>query len=62
MRLRFAAEETEKTVSVSVPYDAHDEGSEMLTLTLSNPSPAWVCVVDSTATGTISKDDQMPKA
>ena len=53
----FAVEETEKTVSVSVSYDARDEGSETLTRTLSNPSPARVRIVDSTATGTISKDD-----
>ena len=58
--LTFAAGETEKTVSVPVLDDAHDEGSETLTLTLSNPSGAYVA--DGTATGTITNTDHMPQA
>ena len=58
--LSFAAGETEKTVSVAVLDDAHDEGAETLTLTLSNPSGAWLS--DATATGTIRNDDLMPQA
>ena len=50
----------EKTVSVPVLDDAHDEGSESLTLTLSNPSGAHV--VDGSATGTINNSDYMPRA
>ena len=58
--LSFAAGETEKTVSVPVLDDAHDEGSETLTLTLSNPSGAYLA--DGSATGTITNSDPMPLA
>ena len=58
--LTFAAGETEKTVSVPVLDDTHDEGSETLTLTLSNPSGAYLA--DGLATGTINNSDPMPKA
>ena len=58
--LIFAPGETEKTVSVAVLDDAHDEGSETLTLTLSNPSGAYV--EDGVATGTINNSDLMPRA
>ena len=58
--LTFAAGETEKTVSVPVLDDAHDEGSETLTLTLSNPSGAYLA--DGSATGTINNSDSMPLA
>ena len=58
--LKFAAGETEKTVSVPVLDDAHDEGSETLTLTLSNATGAWI--EDPTATGTINNSDHMPQA
>ena len=59
-RLTFAAGETEKTVSVPVLDDAHDEGSETLTLTLSNASGAHI--EDGSATGTINNTDHMPQA
>ena len=52
--------EREKTVSVPVLDDAHDEGSETLTLTLSNPSGAYLA--DRSAIGTINNTDPMPKA
>ena len=58
--LTFAAGETEKTVSVPVLDDAHDEGSETLTLTLSNSSGAYLA--DGIATGTINNTDHMPLA
>ena len=58
--LTFAPLETTKTLSVPVLDDAHDEGSETLTLTLSNPSGARLG--DSTAMGTINNHDAMPKA
>ena len=58
--LTFAAGETGKTVSVPVLDDAHDEGSETLTLTLSSPSGAYI--EDGVATGTINNSDLMPKA
>ena len=60
--LAFAAGETAKTVSVAVLDDAHDEGSETLTLTLSNPAPSMVKIADGEATGTIRNTDHMPKA
>ena len=58
--LTFAAGETEKTVSVPVLDDSHDEGSETLTLTLSNPSGAYLA--DSSSIGTINNSDPMPLA
>ena len=64
-RLRFAALETSKTVSVPVLDDSHDEDSETLTLTLTltNPSPSeYVRIADGTATGTIENSDPLPKA
>ena len=58
-RVTFMAGETSKTVSVPVLDDAHDEGSETMTLTLSNPSGA--AIEDGEATGTINNTDAMPK-
>ena len=58
--LTFAAGETSKTVSVAVLDDSHDEGSETMTLTLSNASGARIA--DGEATGTIENSDAMPKA
>ena len=49
-----------KTVSVPVLNDAHDEGSETLTLALSAPFGAEVA--DGTATGTIVNTGPMPRA
>ena len=58
--LTFAAGEISKTVSVAVLDDAHDEGTETLTLTLSNARGA--AIDDGTATGRIINTDPMPKA
>ena len=60
--LTFAAGETLKTVSVPVLDDEHDEGSETMTLTISNPSPARVKLADAEATGVINNTDAMPQA
>lgn len=57
--LTFVAGETEKTVEVAVLDDAHDEGEETLTLTLSNASGARIA--DGRATGTIVNSDPIPK-
>ena len=57
--LTFAAGETAKTVEVEVLDDLHDEGTETMTLTLSNPSGARIA--DATATGSIENSDPMPK-
>ena len=59
-RLTFAAGETAKTVIVPVLDDTIDEGSETLTVTLSNVSGAYLA--DATATGTIRNSDLMPQA
>ena len=55
--LTFAAGETSKTVSVAVLDDAHDEGEETLTLTLS--SAAGARIADGEATGTIANTDPL---
>ena len=58
--LTFASGETGKTVSVPVLDDAHDDGGETLTFTLSNAQGATID--DAEATGTIDNTDAMPKA
>ena len=60
--VRFAPGETQKTVSVPVIDDAHDEGEETFTLTLSNASGGNAWLSDATATGTIKNTDPMPRA
>ena len=57
--LRFAPGQTLKTVSVTVLDDEHDEGSETLTLTLSNARGA--AIDGDTAVGTIVNSDPLPK-
>ena len=58
--VRFAPGETAKTVAVRVLEDAHDEGEETLTLTLSAPFGAQLS--DAQAVGTIVNTDPVPKA
>ena len=58
--LSFAVGETEKTVSVTVLHDSHDESSETLTLTLSNAQGA--VIDDGLASGTITNDGPIPQA
>ena len=58
--LTFAAGTTSQTVKVTVLDDSHDEGSETLTFTLSNPVGA--ALGDGEATGTIRNTDAMPQA
>ena len=57
--LTFAAGETQKTVSVPVLDDDTDEGSETLTLRLSNAQGANIA--DGEATGTITNSDRDPQ-
>ena len=59
-KLTFDPGETEKTVSVPVLDDAHDDDGETLTLTLSNASGARIR--DGEATGTIANSDAIPQA
>ena len=55
--LRFAAGERSKTIEVVVLDDAHDEGEETLSLTLSNASSGRL--TDGEATGTIDPSTQV---
>ena len=59
-RLTFQPGETAKTINVKVLDDAHDEGEETFTLTLSDPTRARLS--DAEATGTIENADLMPAA
>ena len=59
-KLRFAPGETEKTISVPVLDDAHDEGAETMRLRLSAASGA--AIADGVATGTIENSDPIPQA
>ena len=56
--LTFAADETSKTIAVSVTGDATDEPDETVVLTLGNASGATVGT--GTGTGTITDDDAAP--
>ena len=58
--LTFAAGESSRTIEVGVLDDAHDEGEEPLTLTLSNASSGRLS--DGKATGTIENRDPLPRA
>ena len=58
--LTFAPGETAETVSVPLLDDAIDEGSETMTLTLSNAANARIA--DGTATGTINNSDPLQQA
>ena len=58
--LTFAAGEREKTVSVEILDDLHDDGGETMTLTLTNPVGARIA--DGAATGTITNSGRIPQA
>ena len=59
-RLSFRTGESSKKIEVGVLDDAHDEGEETLTLTLSNASGGRL--TDGDATGTIENRDPLPRA
>ena len=59
-RLSFRTGESSKKIKVGVLDDAHDEGEETLTLTLSNTSGGRL--TDGDATGTIENRDPLPRA
>ena len=59
-RLSFRTGESSKKIGVGVLDDAHDEGEETLTLTLSNASGGRL--TDGDATGTIENRDPLPRA
>ena len=58
--LTFAAGKTTQTIAVAVLDDAHDEGEETMTLTLSRPAGA--VLADAEATGTIANRDPLLRA
>ena len=58
--LTITAGQTSGSVSVETLDDAHDDGGETLTLTLSDARGARIA--DGTATGTIENSDLMPQA
>ena len=58
--LTFVAGETRKAVDVQVLADSHDEGSETMTLALSNATGARIA--DGEATGTINNSGSIPQA
>ena len=58
--LTFQTGESSQTITVAVLDDAHDEGEETLTLTLSNVSGGHL--TDGEATGTIDNADPLPRA
>ena len=58
--LTFQPGETTKTVSVTVLDDAHDEGKETMTLTLSGAEGA--VIADGEAEGAITNSDPIPEA
>ena len=59
--LTFAAGETRKLVRVAVLDDAHDDGAETLTLTLSDAT-GGARIRGAQATGTIENTDPLPRA
>ena len=58
--LSFGPGETEKTVSVTVLDDVHDDGGETFLLVLSNPTGARLA--DAQGTATIHNEDALPQA
>jgi hypothetical protein len=52
--LKFAANETQKTIDIPINLDAYTEGPETFTVKLSNPTGGAVLALPSTATVTIS--------
>ena len=60
--LTFDTGQTEKTVSIGVVNDGHDDDGETMTLALSNAQGGNAYLTDSEATGTIRNTDAMPNA
>ena len=58
--LTFAANETSKTITVSVTGDTTVEGNETVVITLSNAS-SGTAITTASGTGTITDDDEDPK-
>ena len=58
--LRFNPLDTERTVTVPITDDAHEDDGEMFTLTLSNPDGAKIRGDDGEATGTIRNSEIQP--
>ena len=52
--LKFAANETQKTIDIPINLDAYNEGPEVFTVNLSNATGGAVLLAPSTATVTIN--------
>ncbi len=56
----FAPGETSKTIDVQIIGDSIDENDETFRVTISNPSPSEISIINSHATCTITDDDTAP--
>ena len=56
----FAPGETSKTIDVQIIGDSIDENDETFRVTISNPSPSAIRIINSQATCTITDDDTAP--
>jgi hypothetical protein len=61
-RLIFAADQTSKTISLSITNDTAREGPETIMVSLSAPTPGTVLAAPASTTVTVNTSDQQPDA